>query len=164
MNAADRVWAIGDLVGGPALAHKATAQAEVAVKAVVGEPCSYDPTGLCAVVYSDPEICSVGVSPEQGKELGMEVARFGHRASARAATTGYGEGTTLLVVDHLGTVCGVHIVGPHASELAGEAALAVEMALTVDEIAFTIHPHPTMTETIAEAALVALGKPLHVSR
>jgi len=164
MRATTGVYAIGDLVDGPALAHKATAEAEVAVDAITGRIGPGRPTVVPAVVFSDPEIMSVGAGLEDGSGATHQVRRFPHTASARAQTIGEPAGGTYLVVDEAGTVLGVHAVGPHVSELAGEAALAVEMAATVEDLSLTVHPHPTMSESIAEAAWLARGHPLHIRR
>lgn len=164
LTAAPNIYAIGDLVAGPALAHKASAEAEVAVASILGEPARFDPAVVPAVVYSDPEIVSVGTTPGEAHETGGHVYRFPHSASARAQTTGQATGVTLVVADQSGTVVGVHAVGAHVSELAGEAALAIEMAATIEDVSLTIHPHPTMSETIAEAAWLARGSPLHIRR
>lgn len=160
-RAAPNVYAIGDLTRGPALAHRASADAERAVEALLGH--ATVPSGVIPeVIFSDPEIISVGVTPREAEDQNWQVHRFPHGASARALTMGAGDGLTLLVTDPAGTVQGVHAVGAHVSELAGEACLAVEMAAHIDDLAFTIHPHPTMSETFAEAASLARGLPLHV--
>lgn len=160
-RAAGNVYAIGDLTRGPALAHRASADAERAVDAIMGHP-TIPGAVIPEVIFSDPEIISIGVSIDEAEQRAWGVHRFTHRASARAATMGASRGLTVLIADAEGTVQGIHAVGAHVSELAGEAALAVEMAAHIDDIAFTIHPHPTMSETIAEAASLARGLPLHV--
>ncbi len=162
LSATDCIYAIGDVTPGLALAHRATAQAEVAVKALLGNNVTFDPAAVPAVVFSDPEILSVGVTPQQATAHGWPVAQFPHIASGRAIAVGEPSGVTMIVSDPHGTVRGVHAVGPHVSELAGEAALAIEMAATVGDLAATIHAHPTIGETLVEAALVGLGRPLHV--
>lgn len=161
-RAARGIYAIGDLTTGPALAHKASAEAEVAVEAITGSKLTFDAAAVPAVVFSDPEVITVGVTPEQAARAGYGIHRFPHSASARAATFGGGgRGLTVLVADEAGTVVGVHAVGPHVSELAGEACLAIEMAATIEDLSLVIHPHPTMSETLPEAAFVGLGRPLH---
>lgn len=164
MRAARNIYAIGDLVAGPALAHKASAEAEVAVEAIRGWGTSFAPSAIPAVVFSDPEIITVGVTPEQAASEDLAVHRFPHAASARAKTIGEPTGMTIVVVDEHDTILGLHAVGPHVSELAGEATLAIEMAATLEDLALSIHPHPTMSETIAEAAWLAQGSPLHIRR
>ncbi|MDB4103120.1 FAD-dependent oxidoreductase, partial [Acidimicrobiales bacterium] len=169
MRAASGIYAIGDLVAGPALAHKASAEAETAVDAIVGGRGSISPAAIPEVIFSDPEIMSVGEPLPSAdlstKDHGTLVShRFPHVASARARTIGETSGSTYVVTDEHGTVVGVHSVGPHASELAGEATLAIELAATVEDIARTIHAHPTMSESLAEASWLAHGHPLHVRR
>jgi dihydrolipoamide dehydrogenase len=156
------IYAIGDIVSGPALAHKATAEAEVCVDAILRRPSAGRTDVIPAVIFSDPEIMSVGVSLERASELGASVHRFPHRASARAATIGDTTGATYLVVDPQQTVVGVHVVGPHASELASSAALAIELAATVEDLSLTVHPHPSISESLNEAAWLARGHPLHI--
>lgn len=159
MRAKSGIYAIGDLVPGPALAHKASAEAEVAVQAILGANSVFAPAAIPEVIFSDPEILSVGEPIDAGP-----THRFPHMASARARTLGETSGATYVVADSAGTVIGVHAVGPHVSELAGEATLAIEMAATVEDLAHTIHAHPTMSESVAEAAWLALSQPLHVRR
>jgi dihydrolipoamide dehydrogenase len=163
--AARGIAAIGDITPGPALAHKATAEAEVAAESLSGLTRRFDPTVVPAVVFSDPEVASVGLSEQAARALGMDVAvaQFPLSASGRAATLGAREGFARLIVDRgHDTVIGVHLVGPLVSELAGEAALAVEMGASPEDLAGTIHPHPTISESLSEAALMLLGRARHV--
>lgn len=161
LRAAPHIYAIGDLTAGPALAHRATADAEQAVHHLT-RGWNVAPSVIPEVIFSDPEIMSVGASIDQDDQSGLSVHRFPHAANARAQTTGSSGGATFVVADSLGTVVGVHAVGPHVSELAGEATLAIEMAATLDDLSLTVHPHPTLSETIAEASLLARGVPLHI--
>ncbi|MEZ5233950.1 MAG: dihydrolipoyl dehydrogenase [Acidimicrobiales bacterium] len=161
------LFAIGDLTDGPALAHKATAEAEVAVAALCGDPsAAFDPTVIPAVVFADPELATVGLTTAAAEAAGITASSFrfpmGANAKARIGdhTAGYAE----VVVDEAGTVIGVHLAGPHVSELAGEAALAIELAATLEDLTAVIHPHPTVSESVLEAALGAAGHPLHVHR
>ena len=166
-RAAADVYAIGDITPGPALAHKATAEAEVAVTAAGGRRAAFDPAAIPAVVYSDPQIATVGLTADRAAEAGADPAafRFPLAASGRALALARPEGYVELVADRGdGTVLGVHMVGAGVAELAAEAALAVEMGATVEDLALTIAPHPTLSEAIAEAALGAAGRPLHVRR
>lgn len=166
-RAARTVCAIGDLTLGPALAHKAMAEADVAAATVSGRRAAYDPACVPAVVYTDPEVATVGRTAAQAREEGVDPSTFRYplTASARALTLGRPEGYVEVVADKAdGTVLGVHMVGPGVGELAGEAALAVEMSATVDDLALTIHPHPTLSEAVAESALGAACRPLHVRR
>ncbi|HEY5092457.1 MAG TPA: dihydrolipoyl dehydrogenase, partial [Acidimicrobiales bacterium] len=157
---------IGDITPGPALAHKATAQAEVAAESLSGMPSKFDPSVVPAVVFSDPEVATVGLTEDAARALGLDVivARFPLTASGRAATLGASEGFALLIVDRdQDAVVGVHLVGPLVSELAAEAALAVEMGASPEDVAGTIHPHPTISESLHEAARMLVGRPLHVA-
>lgn len=170
-RAAKDVYAIGDITPGPALAHKATAEAEVAVTAAGGRPAAFDPAAIPAVVFSDPQIATVGLTAEQAADAGADAAtfRFPLSASGRALALGRPEGYVEVVAERGGgatggTVLGVHMVGAGVAELAAEAALAVEMGATAEDLALTIAPHPTLSEALAEAAMGALGRPLHVRR
>jgi dihydrolipoamide dehydrogenase len=172
-RAAPDVYAIGDITPGPALAHKATAEADVAVTAAGGRRAAFDPAVIPAVVFSDPEIATVGVTAEQAAGAGVDAVsfRFPLSASGRALALARPEGYVEIVADRAGadgpggaTVVGVHMVGAGVAELAAEAALAVEMAATVEDVALTIAPHPTLSEALAEAAMGAAGRPLHVRR
>ena len=160
------LFAIGDLTEGPALAHKATAEAEVAVAALCGEKVRFEPAAIPAVVFSDPEVATIGLTTAAAKQAGLAVRsfRFPLGANAKARIGGETTGYTEVVVDQADTVVGIHLVGPHVSELAGEATLAIEMAATLEDLTGVIHPHPTISESILEAALGAAGKPLHVHR
>lgn len=157
----EHVAAIGDLVAGPALAHKATAEGGVAAEALCGVPTEFDAMAIPAVVFTDPEIASVGLSVADAKLAGMEVAsaRFPYTASGRAATLDQTGGFAEIVVDtSVDRVVGLHLVGPHVSELAAEGALAIETMATASDIFGTIHPHPTISEGVQEAAASLLGQ------
>lgn len=160
-----RVAAIGDITPGPALAHKATAEGLVAAGVLSRQPRQFDPAVIPAVVFSDPEVALTGLSEAGAREAGYSprTARFPVSASGRARTMGESQGfVEYLVEDSTGIVLGATIVGPHASELIAEATLAVEMGAHLEDVAGTIHAHPTMSEMHQEAALLALGTPLHV--
>jgi dihydrolipoamide dehydrogenase len=162
---APHVAAIGDITPGPALAHKASAEAEVAVAALCGHAAAFQPATIPAVVFSDPEIATAGYTAAQARAEGVDVdvARFPLAASGRAATVGASEGFAQLVIDRgMDAVIGVHIAGPHASELIAEGVLAIEMAASPEDLASSIHPHPTFSELVSEVALVAVGRPVHV--
>ena len=155
------IAAIGDLTPGPALAHKASAEAVVAVDALCGDATAFDPAAIPVVVFSDPEIASLG----PGAGPGLESSRFPVGASGRAATLGEDLGFVEVVSDEEDdAVLGVHIVAPHASELIAEGMLAVEMGATLEDLALTIHPHPTLSEMVGEAAGLGAGRPLHIRR
>jgi dihydrolipoamide dehydrogenase len=154
-TAEPHIYAIGDVAGEPMLAHKATYEGKVAVEAVQGEKVAYDPRAVPAVVFTDPEIAWCGITETDAKRQGREVkvSRYPWVASGRAATLGRVEGLTKLIVDpKTDAVLGVGIVGVDAGELIGEAVLAVEMAASARDLALSMHPHPTLTETVGEAA------------
>jgi dihydrolipoyl dehydrogenase len=166
MRVTDRIAAIGDVVAGPALAHKATAEAAVAAEALSGRPAIFDARAVPEVIFTDPEIGTVGLTEHQAREAGLDpvVATFPLAASGRAGTLNAREGFTRLVTDRAtDRVIGVHIVGPHASELVAGGALAIELMASPGDVAATIHPHPTLSEGLHEAAALALGHPIHVS-
>ncbi|MEE2777455.1 MAG: dihydrolipoyl dehydrogenase [Acidobacteriota bacterium] len=165
-RACPHILAIGDITDGPALAHKATAEAEVAASTACGVAASFDPQAIPEVVFSDPEIASVGWTPESAeRELGAARSfRLPLSASARARTLGSRGGLVEMIVDGDGALVGVHMAGAHVSELAAEAALAIEMGASAEDLALTIHPHPTMSEALAEAAWGVIGRPLHAMR
>jgi dihydrolipoamide dehydrogenase len=154
------VYAVGDVTGEPMLAHRAMRQGKVAAEAVAGQPAAFDNVAIPAVVFTDPEIAWCGLSEAQAKSQGMEtkISKFQWAASGRAATIGRADGLTKLVADAAsGRVVGVGIVGPGAGELIAEATLAVETAALVEDVAATIHAHPTLSETLMEAAENLLG-------
>ena len=160
-----RIAAIGDITPGPALAHKASSQAHVAVDVLSGKARVFDPAAIPAVVFSDPEVAIVGLTLAEAQELKIdaEIASFPIAASGRARTLNENSGFAQWVYAGDGTVVGAQIVGPHASEMIAEAALAIEMGANLEDIAETIHAHPTMGETLMEAARVGLGTPIHIS-
>jgi dihydrolipoamide dehydrogenase len=165
--AAPRVAAIGDVTAGPALAHKATAEAQVAVRALAGRPAEFAPQAIPVVMFTDPEIATAGMTAADAREEGIEVVAetFATGALGRTATLGRRDGFVRLVAERDGgTVLGAQIAGPHASELIAEATLAIEMGATLEDVALTIHAHPTLAEGLAEAAELALGRPVHVVR
>ena len=161
------VYAIGDLVGEPMLEHKAAAQAHVAVENIAGQNRRFEPNAIAAVCFTEPEIVSCGLSPAEAEAQGIEAisAVFPFAANGRALSmeAGEGGGFTRVVArkaDH--RVIGLQAVGRHVSELAGEFAVSVEMGAVLEDLAGTIHVHPTLSETVHEAALRALGHPIHI--
>jgi dihydrolipoamide dehydrogenase len=167
MRATERIAAVGDVVAGPALAHKATAEAAVAAEALSGRPAAFDARAIPVVIFTDPEIGSVGLGEVEARDAGLDavVATFPLAASGRAATLGARDGFTRIVADAAtDRVVGVHVVGPHASELVAGGALAIELMAAPGDVAATIHPHPTLSEGLREAAELMLGHPLHVAR
>lgn len=165
-RATRKIYAIGDVTEGPALAHKASAEAEVAASVIAGQPAAFDPAAIPEIVFSDPEVASVGLTKAAAAEQGIDasVFRFPFAAGSRSRTLGDTAGFVQLVADEAGTIIGAQLAGAGVSELAGETALAIEMSATVEDLAATIHPHPTMSEAIAEAAHGLSGRPLHVRR
>jgi dihydrolipoamide dehydrogenase len=161
------VWAIGDLVGEPMLAHKAFAQGEMVAEIIAGARRQFDPVAIPAVCFTEPEIVSVGLSPAEAGERGIEaiVGQFPFAANGRALGMEAGEdgGFVRIVAradDH--RVLGVQAVGAHISELVGEFTLALEMGALLEDVAGTIHAHPTLTEVFHEAALKSLGHAIHI--
>jgi dihydrolipoamide dehydrogenase len=161
------VWAIGDLVGEPMLAHKASAQGEMVAEIIAGKRRSFDPVAIPAVCFTEPEIVAVGLAPDEARAQGIEIVtgQFPFAANGRALTMDAGgDGGFVRVTaradNHL--VLGVHAVGAHVSDLSGEFAHALEMGACLEDIAHTIHVHPTLTETLPEAALGALGHAIHI--
>ena len=154
------IFAIGDVVGQPMLAHKATHEAKVAAEVACGEKVAFEPACIPSVAYTDPEIAWVGLTEAQAKQDGIKVgkASFPWMASGRALSMGRGEGLTKLLFDpESGRVLGGAITGPNAGDLIAEIALAIEMRADAHDIALTIHPHPTLSETIGFAAEAHLG-------
>ena len=153
------LYAVGDVTGEPMLAHRAMRQGKVVAEVLAGRPAAFDNVAIPAVVFTDPEIAWCGVTESEAERVGrpVKIARLSWAASGRAATLGRSDGLTKLVVDPgSGRVIGVGIVGPGAGELIAEGALAVEAALTVEDVAATIHTHPTLSETLMEAAEMLL--------
>jgi dihydrolipoamide dehydrogenase len=158
------IFAVGDVVGEPMLAHKATHEARVAVEALAGEPVAWDPAAIPAVVYTDPEVAWCGLTETEARTRGIDVqaVRFPWIASGRATTVGRPSGVTKLLVEP-GTkrILGVGIAGRGAGELIAEGVLAIEMGASVDDLRLTIHPHPTLSETVMEAAEVFFNDSPH---
>jgi dihydrolipoamide dehydrogenase len=163
-TAEPRVFAIGDVAGEPGLAHKATHEGRVAVEAIDGQQSAFDAQAIPAVVFTDPEVAWTGLLEEAARNRGIDhkVASFPWAASGRAATVGRADGLTKLVIDpKTDRVLGVGIVGVNAGDLIAEASLAVEMGATAHDMARTIHPHPTLSETVMESAEVYFGHSPH---
>ena len=154
------IYAIGDVAGEPMLAHKATHEGRVAVEVIAGHKVAFEPRAIPAVVYTDPEIAWCGLTEEQAKQekRSVKVVRFPWAASGRALTLDRPDGVTKLVIDpETECVLGVGITGSGAGELIAEGVLAVEMAASAMDVALSIHPHPTLSETVMEAAEVFFG-------
>ncbi|MFZ0320040.1 MAG: dihydrolipoyl dehydrogenase [Candidatus Sulfotelmatobacter sp.] len=161
------IYAIGDVVGEPMLAHKASHEGRVAAEAIAGHKVAFEPNAIPAVVFTDPEVAWCGLTESQAEKENREikVAKFPWGASGRAVTLDRPEGMTKLIVDpHSERVLGVGIVGVGAGELIAEGVLAIEMAALAHDVAMTIHPHPTLSETVMESAEVFFGTSTHVFR
>jgi dihydrolipoamide dehydrogenase len=161
------IFAIGDVVGEPMLAHKASHEGRTAVEAIAGRKVAFEPHAIPAVVFTDPEIAWAGLTETQAKETGREiaVAKFPWGASGRAITLDRPEGMTKLILDPKSErILGVGMVGTGVGELIAEGVLAIEMAATATDLELTIHPHPTLSETVMEAAEVFFGTSTDVYR
>ena len=160
-----RLFAIGDITHGPMLAHKASREAKVAAEVICGMKAEFDNRAIPAVVYTDPEIAWTGLTEREAQEEGIEVkvGRFPLTALGRARTLGRTDGLVKVICDPEDElILGMGIVGPHASELIAEGTLAIEMGATVEDLVATIHPHPTLSEAVLEAAEAAQGSAVHI--
>ncbi|MBT3194757.1 MAG: dihydrolipoyl dehydrogenase [Verrucomicrobia bacterium] len=158
------IYAIGDIAGQPMLAHKATYEGKVAVEAIAGKKTIFAPKAIPAVVFTDPEIAWAGVSENEAKTQGLDVkvSKFPWGASGRATTLGRSDGVTKIIADPVaGRVLGVGITGPGAGELIAEGVLAIEMGAVAEDLALTIHAHPTLSETVMEAGEDIMGHATH---
>jgi dihydrolipoamide dehydrogenase len=152
---APHVWAVGDVTGEPMLAHRAMRQGKVVAEAIAGRAAAFDNVAMPAVVFTDPEVAWCGLTEADAQRTGqaVKIAKFAWAASGRAATLGRTDGLTKLIVDpDMGRLLGAGIVGPGAGELIAEATLAVECALMAEDLAATIHAHPTLSESLMESA------------
>jgi len=159
------IFAVGDVAGEPMLAHKATREGHVAAEAIAGHPTAYDPMAIPAVVFTDPEVAWTGLTEmeAQAQKRPVQVTRFPWGASGRATTIGRSDGLTKLIIDSVNErVLGVGIVGSNAGELIAEGVLAIEMGATAGDLELTIHPHPTLSETVMESAEAVSGQSTHV--
>lgn len=160
------IHAIGDVAGGALLAHKAMREGVVAAEAIAGDRgTAYDPIAIPSCVYTDPQLATVGLGEEEAIAAGhrVRVGRFPLSASGRGRTMGAADGLVKLVADErTDLVLGMHVVGPQAESLIGEGVVAIEMRATLEDLALSIHPHPTFTEAIHDAAEAAHGKAIHL--
>jgi dihydrolipoamide dehydrogenase len=159
------IFAIGDCSSVPMLAHKATKEGEVVAEVIAGHKAAKDWVGMTAAIFTDPEIATVGLGEAQAKEKGREVrvGKFPFAALGRAMAVSETEGFIKVVADKQShEILGVHIVGPSATDLISEGALALEMHAFLEDMGLTVHPHPTLGEGMMEAAQNALGHAIHV--
>lgn len=159
------IYAIGDIVAGPQLAHKASYEGKIAAEAIAGHPSEIDYLGIPAVVFSEPELASVGYDEKGAKEAGIDAvaSKFPFAANGRALSLNATDGFVKIVTrKEDGLVIGAQIAGPSASDMIAELGLAIEAGMTAEDIAMTIHAHPTLGEITMEAAEVALGTPIHI--
>jgi dihydrolipoamide dehydrogenase len=159
------VYAIGDVSGQPMLAHKASKEGEVAAEVIAGHHAAKDWVTVPGIIFTDPEIATAGLTEEQAKAQGytVKVGKFPFAALGRAVSIGETDGFTKVVTDtKSGRILGIHIVGPSASDLISEAVLAIETVATAEDMAMTIHPHPTLGEAMMEAAAASLGHAIHI--
>lgn len=163
----ENIYAIGDIAGEPMLAHKASHEARVAVEHIAGHKVAFEPKAIPAVVFTDPEIAWAGLTESQAKEKGLkfEIAKFPWAASGRATTLDRSDGVTKLIIEpESQRILGIGICGPGAGELIAEGVLAIEMGANATDLKLTIHPHPTLSETVMEAAEVFFGQSTHMYR
>ncbi len=161
----DSVYAIGDIVPGAALAHKASYEGKIAAEAIAGKKVAVDYRAMPAVAFTNPEIASVGYTADEAKEAGLEVksTKFSLAGNGRALSMDKGEGFVRLVTTKEGNVIvGGQVAGVNASDLIAELGLAVESGMNAQDIALTIHAHPTLSESVMDAAEAALGLPIHM--
>ncbi|MEC5422838.1 dihydrolipoyl dehydrogenase [Virgibacillus sp. C22-A2] len=163
----DNIYAIGDIVAGPALAHKASYEGKVAAEVISGEKSVIDYVAIPAVAFTDPELATVGYNEKEAKDAGYDVkaSKFPFAANGRALSLNNSDGFMKLITrKEDGLVIGAQIAGPNASDMISELGLAIEAGMTAEDIALTIHAHPTLGEITMEAAEVALGTPIHMMK
>ncbi len=160
------IYALGDLIGGMMLAHKATKEGEVVAEIIAGHKAAFDVRTIPAVVFTDPEIASTGLTEDEAKAKGhteLRVGKFPFAALGRALSVNDTEGFCKVIGDaKTGELLGVHIVGNGAADLISEGALAIEMGAVIDDLRLTIHPHPTLSEAMMESAAAAMGEAIHI--
>jgi dihydrolipoamide dehydrogenase len=161
----DKIFAVGDVAGGMMLAHKATREGKIAAEVIAGQPSAFDVRAMPAVVYTDPQIAWCGLTEQDARREGrpVNVLRFPWKFSGRATTMGAPEGLTKILVDpETGRILGVGITGRDTEGLISEGVLAVEMGALAEDMALSVHPHPTLSETEGEAAEMFLGTATHI--
>lgn len=161
-----KIYAVGDIIPGPQLAHNAFREGKIAAEVIAGMKSAYDNVAMPMVIFSDPEIATSGMSEEEAraKWKNPKIGKMPFSASGKARAINKTEGFVKIVADEKGVVRGVHIVGPGAGTLIAEGSLAIEMGALLEDLAATIHAHPTLPETLAEAAEEALGSAIHIYR
>jgi dihydrolipoamide dehydrogenase len=161
----ENIFAIGDVVGGPLLAHKASREGIVAAEIICERETSYDEPVIPSAIFTDPEIAIVGLSPAQAAENNIRTVsgRFPFLANGKALASPESEGFAKIIADEqTKKIIGAEIVGNESSDLISEATLAIELGATLEDISSTVHPHPTLPESLMEAAENALGKAIHI--
>ncbi len=164
-TSAPGIYAVGDIAGQPLLAHKGSKEGMIAAEAIAGKKAAYDVLGMPAVIFTDPEISTVGLTEAEARAKGfnVQVGRFPFAANGRALSMSEPDGFVKMIGDaKTGRLLGVHIVGAEASNLIAECTLAIEMGATVEDLALTVHAHPTLPETVMEAAEATLGHAVHI--
>jgi dihydrolipoamide dehydrogenase len=159
------IYAIGDVIGAPYLAHKATKEGEIVAEIIAGHKAAVDWRAMPAAIFTEPEIATVGLSEIEAKKAGkkVKIGKFPFAASGRAMAVRHTEGFIKTIIDaESNEVIGVGIVGPEASDLISEAALAIEMCAFAEDVHLTIHPHPTLGEAMMESFKHALGEAIHI--
>ena len=159
------ILAVGDVVGGMMLAHKASREGKVAAEVVAGQPSAFDVRAIPAIIYTDPQIAWCGLTEDQAKEknIDVKILRVPWKFSGRAHTMGAAQGLTKIVVNkESGRIAGVGRVGRETEGLVSEGSLAVEMGALAEDMALSLHPHPTLSETEGEAAELYLGSSTHI--
>ncbi len=161
----DYVYAIGDVSTGPMLAHKASSQGKFVAEIIAGEKTAYENLAVPAVIFTDPEIATIGLTEKDSQEKGIEIktGKFPFSASGRATTMNETKGFVKIIADKkIGKILGVEIVGNDASDLISEVSLAIKTGATLEDMALAIHPHPTLSEGLMEAAEATMGKAIHI--
>jgi len=159
------IYAIGDVSIGPMLAHKASSQGKFVAEAIAGNKDKYENVVVPAVIFTDPEIATVGLNEREAKNKGIKtkMGKFPFSLSSRAMTKNETEGFVKVIANEKNSkIIGVQIIGSDASDLTSEASLAIKMGATLDDVALTIHPHPTLSESLMEAAEATMGKAIHI--
>jgi dihydrolipoamide dehydrogenase len=159
------IYAIGDVSGPPMLAHKASKEGEVVAEVIGGKRAAKDWNTIPGIIFTHPEVATVGLTEAAAKEQGYEiqVGKFPFAALGRAMSIAETDGFTKVITDAKSKrILGIHIVGPSASDLISEAALALEMVATAEDMSLTVHPHPTLGEALMEASAASLGHAIHM--